>query len=73
MVCGGQANAHHLQEAQASAMSSKSGDQWSIPLCPSHHQALHAFGDESVWWSLAGIDPNRLGEEQLGALPDDEE
>lgn len=35
----------------------KSGDEYTVPLCHACHMALHAFGDERLWWDLLGIDP----------------
>jgi hypothetical protein len=53
---------HHLMHAEPSAMSLKSGDDWLVPLCRQHHDALHARGDERAWWSSTapGIDPIAL-------------
>jgi hypothetical protein len=36
---------------------SKPGDQWVVPLCNTHHRALHDSGNERVWWQNAKIDP----------------
>ena len=42
MICGRtDVQAHHLLSAQPKAMSKKSGDQWSVPLCVIHHRMLH--------------------------------
>lgn len=38
-------------------MGLKTGDQWAVPLCPTHHRELHQMGDETLWFSLQGIDP----------------
>jgi hypothetical protein len=38
-------------------MGSKPGDQWVVPLCSTHHRALHDAGNERVWWQNAKIDP----------------
>lgn len=38
----------------------KPSDCWVLPLCPNHHRAQHAFGDEAEWWRRIGIDPLRL-------------
>ncbi len=43
--------------AEPSAMGAKSGDQWTVPLCRRHHQALHLAGDEPTWWAMQGVDP----------------
>ena len=43
--------------AQTRAMSKKVGDQWTVPLCATHHRALHDAGDERGWWGKQKIDP----------------
>jgi DNA recombination protein Rad52 len=74
-VCGRQpAHAHHLRFAQPRAMGLKVSDEFTVPLCALHHDALHRTGDERAWWARHGIpDPlqiaaklwaaSRLGEE----------
>lgn len=61
LVCGKPAIAHHIQHGEPSAMQAKSGDKWAVPLCFEHHNgskySVHDFGNERLWWSLAGIDP----------------
>lgn len=57
LSCGAQAEAHHIQFAQARAKSMKVGDNWTVPLCHPCHMELHAMGDERTWWDLRGIDP----------------
>ena len=39
------------------AMGMKPDDRLATPLCRPCHDAQHAFGDESKWWKLAGLDP----------------
>jgi DNA recombination protein Rad52 len=48
---------HHIRFAQSRAMGSKPGDQWVVPLCNTHHRALHDAGNERAWWRDAKIDP----------------
>jgi hypothetical protein len=38
----------------------KASDEFTVPLCRTHHRALHRFGDERAWWSEAGIDPAKV-------------
>lgn len=58
LICGSRAEAHHIQYAQPRALAKKTGDQWSVPLCHSHHMDLHQSPmPEKTWWSLHGIDP----------------
>lgn len=41
--------AHHLLRADPTrGMGRKAGDNWAVPLCPSHHDQLHNDGLNSV-------------------------
>ncbi len=58
IICGrtpGQA--HHLRFTQPRALARKVSDEWTVPLCSTHHRALHNVGDEKQWWTEKGIDP----------------
>jgi len=58
IICGrSPGQAHHLRFAQPSAMGRKVSDEWTVPLCSTHHRALHSVGDEKRWWTEKGIDP----------------
>lgn len=58
LICGGHSDAHHLTHAQPRAMSRKTGDQYTVPLCRTHHMKLHeAAMSERMWWSIHGINP----------------
>jgi DNA recombination protein Rad52 len=58
IVCGrNPAQAHHLRFAQPRALGRKVSDEWTIPLCSTHHRVLHSVGDEEQWWKEKGIDP----------------
>jgi DNA recombination protein Rad52 len=58
LVCGRTpGHAHHIRFAQPRALGAKPGDQWVVPLCNTHHRALHDVGDEQAWWQEAKIDP----------------
>lgn len=48
--------AHHLRFAQPRSMGSKVSDEWTVPLCGTHHRALHDVGNEEHWWEEHGID-----------------
>jgi DNA recombination protein Rad52 len=57
LVCGREpAQAHHFTHAQPKALSRKSGDQWTVPLCAIHHWQLHDHGNEVKWWEGKKID-----------------
>ena len=51
------ADAHHLRFAQARAMGRKVSDEFTVPLCRTHHRDNHSFGDEVSWWERRAIDP----------------
>jgi hypothetical protein len=58
LVCGRQpADAHHLRFAQPRALGMKVSDEFTIPLCRTHHRSLHQMGNELTWWEKASIDP----------------
>jgi hypothetical protein len=48
--------AHHLRFAQPRALSSKVSDEWTVPLCFTHHRALHDAGNEELWWQVHAAD-----------------
>jgi hypothetical protein len=51
------ADAHHLRFTQPRAMGRKVSDEFTVPLCRTHHRDVHRFGDEVAWWSKKAIDP----------------
>jgi hypothetical protein len=58
LVCGrSPADAHHLRFTQPRAMGRKVSDEFTVPLCRTHHRDNHRFGDEVAWWSRKAIDP----------------
>ena len=58
LLCGASpSDAHHLRFAQPRAMSLKVGDEFTVPLCRTHHRELHHGGNELSWWHDMGIDP----------------
>ena len=50
-------DAHHLRFVQPSALGRRVSDEFTVPLCRSHHRALHRRGNEPEWWKENGIDP----------------
>ncbi len=50
-------DAHHVRFAQPRAMGRKVGDDFTVPLCRTHHRELHDNGNEAAWWHDMGIDP----------------
>ena len=64
LICGqNRAHAHHLKFAQPTALGRKVSDEFTVPLCSTHHRELHTHGDERVWWAAKGIDPLGVAEE----------
>ncbi|MEO1308574.1 MAG: Rad52/Rad22 family DNA repair protein [Pseudomonadota bacterium] len=56
LICGRRpAQAHHLRFAQPRAMALKVSDEFTVPLCNTHHDSLHRTGDERAWWAQNGI------------------
>jgi hypothetical protein len=35
-------------------------DEFAVPLCRSHHRAVHRSSDEQAWWKAVGIDPIKV-------------
>jgi hypothetical protein len=61
LVCGRkQSDPHHLRYLQPRALGRKASDEFAVPLCRSHHRAVHRAGDEQAWWKAAGIDPVKV-------------
>jgi hypothetical protein len=57
LICGrAPVHAHHLRFAQQRSMGNKVSDEWVVPLCFTHHRALHTVGNEEAWWAEKGID-----------------
>ncbi len=58
LICGRRpSDPHHLRLAQSRALGRKVSDEFTVPLCRTHHREIHRCGDESSWWSNTGIDP----------------
>jgi hypothetical protein len=48
---------HHLKFAQPRALGRKVSDEFTVPLCREHHQALHRQGNEIAWWANLKLVP----------------
>jgi DNA recombination protein Rad52 len=58
LICGRQpAHAHHVRFAQKRALGMKVSDEFTVPLCSVHHDAVHRVGDERRWWARQAIEP----------------
>jgi hypothetical protein len=58
LACGrSPSDAHHLKFAQQRALGRKVSDEFTVPLCRTHHRELHQRGDERTWWQHRNLDP----------------
>lgn len=58
LVCGrSPSDAHHLRFAQPRALGKKVSDEFTVPLCRTHHRDNHQHGNELLWWETLSIDP----------------
>jgi hypothetical protein len=58
LVCGRQpSDPHHLRFAQPRALGAKVSDEFTVPLCRTHHRQLHQTGNEVAWWQTRSIEP----------------
>jgi ERF superfamily len=58
LICGRRpSDPHHLRFAQSRAHSRKVSDEFTVPLCRTHHREIHRSGNEGLWWRNTGIDP----------------
>ncbi|QIP01722.1 ERF family protein [Bradyrhizobium symbiodeficiens] len=63
------ADAHHLKFAQPRSLGRKVSDEFTVPLCRSHHQSLHRHGNERAWWTNLQIVPFPIAKELWEASP----
>lgn len=53
LLCGRQpSDPHHLRFAQPQALGRKVSDEFTVPLCRTHHRQLHRSGREGDWWKV---------------------
>jgi ERF superfamily protein len=58
LVCGRRpSDPHHLRFLQCRALGRKVSDEFTVPLCRTHHREVHRCRDESSWWQQNTIDP----------------
>ena len=58
LACGrSPSDAHHLKFAQQRAFGRKVSDEFTVPLCHTHHRELHQRGDELTWWQELNVEP----------------
>src|SRR4029450_736243 len=57
-VCGrAPSHAHHVRYAQPRGLGLKVSDEFTVPLCATHHHHLHETTQEREWWLERKIDP----------------
>jgi ERF superfamily len=58
LVCGRTpSDPHHLTFMQPRALGNRVSDEFTVPVCRTHHRELHRQGDEAAWWGKLSIDP----------------
>jgi hypothetical protein len=58
LVCGRvPSDPHHLTFTQPRALGRRVSDEFTVPICRTHHGELHRSGDEVAWWQKLNIDP----------------
>jgi hypothetical protein len=61
LLCNRQpSDAHHLKFAQPLALGRKVSDEFTVPLCRTHHRQLHRSGNEARWWEAMDRDVDPL-------------
>src|SRR5450755_3000402 len=50
-------SAPHPRFTQLRAMGRKVSDEFTVPLCRTHHRNNHRFSDEQAWWDSSSINP----------------
>ena len=72
LVCGRKpSDPHHLRFTQPRALGRKVSDEFAVPLCRSHHRALHRVGNEVGWWKADGHRSPQGRAQALGTQPAD--
>jgi hypothetical protein len=72
LICGRKPSQdHHVRYAQQRGLGLKVSDEFTVPLCATHHSQNHQCGDERRWWEETKIDPldvaRKLWEASSGA------
>ena len=58
LICGRTpSHAHHIRYAQPKGLALKVSDEFTVPLCATHHSDNHMTGNELQWWQDRNIEP----------------
>ena len=49
-----------MRYAQSRGLSLKVSDEFTVPLCATHHNHIHTTGKEKEWWQERNIDPLKV-------------
>jgi len=61
VVCGRfPSHAHHIRHAQSRGLGLKVSDEFTVPLCATHHHHVHTMGKEQEWWQERNLDPLKV-------------
>jgi hypothetical protein len=61
LICGRRpSDPHHLRYLQPRALGRRASDEFAVPLCRSHHRAVHRARDERTWWRAVGVNPDQV-------------
>ena len=50
-------HAHHIRYAQPKGLALKVSDEFTVPLCATHHSENHMKGNELKWWQDHKVEP----------------
>lgn len=69
-ICGAvPSDPHHLRIlGHARGLGIKNGDDFTIPLCRTHHDELHDFGSEKLFLDMYGLDAVSILDKINGGL-----
>src|SRR5262249_42256919 len=58
LICGRTpSHAHHIRHAQPRGLGLKVSDEFTVPLCATHHSENHMTGNELKWWQDHKVEP----------------
>ena len=62
ICCGREGGVFHHLLSRAAGMRWRRDHEWGLPMRDECHRALHAYGNELVWFEVLGIDPISVAE-----------